>query len=47
MKDLIQEAEDAISAVYSDLEVDQNTAKERMVGLQEYIQDLINALECD
>lgn len=42
MSDLIQEAEDAISALYGDMDVDQSVTLERMEELQGFIQDLIN-----
>ena len=44
MSDLIQDAEDAISALYSDTTVDQISTKGRMKDLQEFIQSLIDGL---
>lgn len=41
----IEKAEEAISKVYSDMDVDQIITKERMEELIGFIRDLINALE--
>ena len=41
----IEKAEEAISVVYSDMDVEQAVTKERMEELIGYIQDLIGGLE--
>ena len=45
MRNLAQDAEDAISALYSDMTVSQSVTKERMYELQEFIQGLIEGLD--
>lgn len=45
MSNLMQEAKDAISALYSDMEVDQIITRERLEELVEFIKDMTNALE--
>jgi len=44
MKDLMEEAKDAISALYSDMDVDQSVTKERMEELKGFINDMVDAL---
>ncbi len=41
----IEKAEEAISVVYNDMDVDQIITKERMEELIGYIQDLIGGLD--
>ena len=47
MSDPMENAKDAISTVYGDMDVAQNVTKERMEELQGFIQDLVDALVCD
>ena len=47
MSNLIQDAEDAIAALFGDTHVGQQVTKDRLEELIEFIRDRINALEIE
>ncbi len=44
MSDLLEDAKDAISTMFSDMAVDQATAKERLEELEDFIEDMLISL---